>query len=386
MPDDIIDDRLELLEEENASLRRAILLLHRIASLVQGAIELDPTCYALLTGVTAGVGLGLNRAMLFLGDETDRDVLRGTAAVGPASPEEADRVWRSIESSAPDLETLYEAGLAQREHPGRLDQLVRTVRVNVSSDTPIAIALREGVAIQGAGNDDLEGLLHLPTAVAAPLQVRSGIRGVLYGDSIYTGRCLTSTSLQVLSLLADQAGLALENAHQFEQIAHQARTDALTGLAHHGALMEELGQATNLAEHNGSSLGVIMVDLDDFKRVNDSHGHLIGDALLAGVAARLRSVLRTDESPYRYGGEEFTVVLPGADLAAAAAVGERVRSAVSERSFATGCAEPTWITCSVGVASYPDDGDGVQAVVAAADAALLRAKALGKNRVERAGG
>ncbi|MEO7331238.1 MAG: hypothetical protein ABI193_21865, partial [Minicystis sp.] len=95
--------RLYRLEQEVASLRGAIGLLHRISTLVGAAIEVEPTCYAILTGVTAGVGLGLNRAMLFLLDGADRLVLRGLGAIGPADAEEADRVWRSIEAESPDL-------------------------------------------------------------------------------------------------------------------------------------------------------------------------------------------------------------------------------------------------------------------------------------------
>lgn len=369
------------LEQENSSLRGAILLLHRIANLVRGAVELEPTCYALLTGVTAGVGLGLNRAMLFFVDEAERSVLKGVAAVGPASPEEADRVWRSIREDAPELEVLYEAGLKERESRGRLDQRVRAVRVDAEGNSPIALALRTGHAVQGEGDSDLDGLLHLHTSVAAPLRGRSEVRGVLYGDNIYTGRRLSTVSQLVFTLLADHTGRAIENAHQFEQMARQARTDALTGLAHHGTLMEELGHAAELSGKSGEPLGVLMVDLDDFKQVNDTLGHLTGDALLAGVAARMRSVLRASESPYRYGGEEFAVVLPGADRDASGVVGERLRSAVSDQPFCIGDKPPLWVTCSIGAASIPEDGHTANAVVALADAALLLAKARGKNQV-----
>lgn len=372
------------LEEENASLRRAIMLLHRIASLVRSSVELEATCYALLTGVTAGVGLGLNRAMLFLVDDEDRRFLRGAAAVGPASPDEADRVWRSIKAAAPDLETLYEAGLQQREHPGPLDQKVRELRIPIEGTNPISLALRGGAAVQAEGDDDLGGLLHLPTSVAAPLRGRSEVRGVLYGDNRFTNRHLTPVSQLVFSLLADHAGSAIEIARQFEQVAQKARTDALTGLAHHGALMEELGRAASEALRAEQPLGVVMVDLDDFKKVNDTLGHLAGDALLAGVAARLRAVVRNDEAPYRYGGEEFTIILPGADRRAALVVGERLRSAVGSRTFEVGCEHPIAVTCSVGVASLPQDGQDAQSVVAAADDALLEAKSRGKDQVRAA--
>lgn len=374
--------RVQHLEEENNSLRRAIMLIHRIANLVRGALELEPTFYALLTGVTAGVGLGLNRAMLFQIDEGDRNTLRGVAAIGPMSPEEADRAWRSISAEDPDLETLYEAGLKQRDQKSKLDRSVRALKVDAHGQSPIAIALRKGACIESYGEDDLGGLLDIRTSVAAPLRGRTSISGVLYADNRYTGRKLSSVSQMVFALLADQAGRAIEIAHQFEKVAHEARTDALTGLAHHGCLMEELNQTVANTLKIGGTLGVLMVDLDDFKQINDTYGHLVGDALLAGVAARMKEVLRSDERPFRYGGEEFTILLPGADRSAAGLVGERLRAAVDEKPFVVGSDHPLRVTCSVGAASMPEDGLNGEALISRADGALLSAKALGKNRVE----
>lgn len=376
--------RLQQLENDNESLLGAILLLHQISNLVRGAVELEPTCYAVLTGVTAGVGLGLNRAMLFLVDDQDRKVLRGAAAVGPADAAEADRTWRSIKADDLDLEALYQAGLRQRESSGQLDQLVRSLEVDAEGDSPVAIALRQGNLRSSEGGDDLGGLMHTPTAVAAPIRGKSSILGVLYGDNCFTGRQLSAGAQLVFALLADHAGRAIESARHFEQVARLARTDALTGLAHHGTLMEELVRAVEHAQEHSRPLGLVMVDLDDFKKVNDTLGHLAGDALLAGIASRIRTVARAGEAPYRYGGEEFTLVLPGAGRATAVAVGERIRSAVADSPFSVGNDQNIKITCSVGVASLPGDGVDAHRLVSAADAALLRAKRLGKDRVEEA--
>lgn len=208
-------------------------------------------------------------------------------------------------------------------------------------------------------------------------------RCVVSSMAIIALRTATSTPCHSWSFLCSPItrGSAIEIARQFERVAEKARTDALTGLAHHGTLMEELGRAASLALASSQPLGVVMVDLDDFKRVNDTLGHLVGDALLAGIAARLRAVVRNDEAPYRYGGEEFTIILPGADREAAMAVGERLRSAVGSRAFEVGCESPIEVTCSIGVASLPQDGQDAQSVVAAADEALLEAKARGKDRI-----
>ncbi len=380
--DDDTTGLLRQVERERDALQSAILLLHRVAILVRDAGELEPTYYALLTGVSAGVGLGLNRAMLFLLDERDRGVLRCAAAVGPASPEDAARIWRSIDRDAPDLETLYEAGLRQLAAPGPLDRKARTLTVSAHDASPISLALRRGRLVAGEGSDDLGGFLDLVTAVAAPMRGRNAVRGVLYADNRVTGRILDPVRQRVFAMVADHAGRAIENAHRFEEIARAARTDALTGLGHHGSLMQALGEAVTAAA--GGAVGLVMIDLDDFKQVNDRHGHLAGDAVLAEVAARLRSAVRTGEQAYRYGGEEFAVLLPGADRQGAVAVGERMRRAIADTPFALPGVGKLSITGSVGVASLPADASDAQALVAAADAALLRSKAAGKNRVEAA--
>jgi len=374
-------ERLARLEKDNAALVRAVTLLHQVANLTLQALELRPTTYAVLTGVTAGVGLGLNRAMLFLRDEDDPDCLVGWAAVGPADDEEADRVWKSIEADAPDLETLYEAGLRQHGNPGSLDRRVRSTRLPVSRSGPFAEAMAQATVVRGA-EDDLDGLLHPMTAVTAPLRTRQGIRGVLYADNRFTERPLDRISELIFSLIADHAGRAIDNAQRFESVARQARTDPLTGLGHHGALQNAVRAAVDRARRAGTSLGVAMVDLDDFKKVNDTLGHLVGDALLMQVADRLRAAVRSEELPFRYGGEEFTVVLPGVSEDSLRAVGERLRRTVGEAPFLLATGRSLEVTCSVGVAVLSGERLEASRLLALADDALLRAKSAGKNRVE----
>lgn len=373
--------RIARLERENAELRSAVALLHRVASLVRRSLELEPTCYAILTGVTAGVGLGLNRALLFLVDDDDRRRLRGVAAVGPGDSEEADRVWRAIEADAPDLETLYESGLARRDELGPLDRRVRGTQVDVDGDSPVARCLRASATVRREGADDLDGLLHIDTCVAVPLHGQRGLVGVLYGDNRFSGRQLDADAERVLDLVADHAGRAIESAHAFERLARQARTDALTGLGHHGAMMGAIAERMARARTSGEDLSLAMIDLDDFKRINDEHGHLVGDAMLAGVAARLSEVLRSEASLFRYGGEEFAALLPGVARGELAAIGERLRLALAGRPFPVGSAGTLGATCSIGIAEMTARHAGADDLIADADAALLEAKRAGKNRV-----
>jgi diguanylate cyclase (GGDEF)-like protein len=368
---------LNALRRENLALSRAITLLHRISNLVRTAQELEPTCYALLTGVTAGVGLGMNRAAIFLCDE-EVGLLRGMAAVGPMDHEEADRVWKAIEADAPDLAELYEAGLAERAQRGRFDRHVRAMIVDPRGESPLAMALRESRLIVGEGRDDLGGTFHLPTVVAAPLRGRSRIRGVLVADCRFTERAPDGATRLVLDLLADHAGLAVESAERYERLAREARTDALTGLGSRRAFDARLLELARSPERGEGTLGLLMMDLDDFKRLNDTHGHPVGDRVLAEVGRRLSAVLRAGEA-FRYGGEELAVLLSGVTFEGLRSAAERVHGALVREPVAFGeLSLPVGV--SLGAALLAPGGDAAE-LVHAADQALLAAKAAGKNQV-----
>jgi diguanylate cyclase (GGDEF)-like protein len=150
--------------------------------------------------------------------------------------------------------------------------------------------------------------------------------------------------------------------------------DALTQLSNHERFWRRLDAELEVP---GARVAVVLLDVDDFKGLNDRHGHLTGDACLQAVAGVLTACARPGDEPARYGGEEFALVLPGADAADAAAVAERLRTAI------TACHELAF-TVSVGVAAAPRHGHTGRELVAAADAALYAAKRAGKDRVELA--
>ena len=144
--------------------------------------------------------------------------------------------------------------------------------------------------------------------------------------------------------------------------------------------MERLGAELARVKTTPRPLSMVMLDLDDFKKVNDRLGHLAGDALLAGLAQRLERQVRGDAQVFRYGGEEFSVVLPGSDAASALTIAERLRAAVAGEPFPVADGQLLRVTCSVGVVTLGDE-TSVHEFVDAADQALLEAKRQGKNRV-----
>jgi diguanylate cyclase (GGDEF)-like protein len=180
--------------------------------------------------------------------------------------------------------------------------------------------------------------------------------------------------------------LELQNAliQARESLRFEALHDHLTGVWNRGAVLTLLQREVQRRQRSGEALGVIMADVDHFKNINDSYGHLVGDAVLAEVAARLTASVRGYDLVGRYGGEEFLIIVPGCDPQGLVVSAERLRRVVSDSPIDS-TAGPIAATLSVGLVSVNADNVepvGHIALVQAADSALYRAKAGGRNRVE----
>lgn len=159
-------------------------------------------------------------------------------------------------------------------------------------------------------------------------------------------------------------------------------TDGLTGLYNHNHMVETLANETARARRHNHPFSVLMIDIDHFKKYNDSYGHLAGDALLTQIASIFAKSIRTVEYAARYGGEEFLIMLPEGDPEGAMEAAERIRNRVMAETY-DGNAQGG-ITVSIGVAGFPEHGDTPESIIASADAALYEAKRSGRNRVIRA--
>ena len=167
-----------------------------------------------------------------------------------------------------------------------------------------------------------------------------------------------------------------------EALRIEATHDHLTGLVNRRMIMYHLTRELNRARHEGRPVAVVLADLDQFKAVNDTHGHAAGDAVLLETASRMRAAIRAYDYVGRYGGEEFLFVLPGVDGTTGRSIAERVRKRIGEVPLRCGLTTPLCVTVSLGVAWTGASGREPETLVAAADAALYRAKANGRNRVE----
>jgi diguanylate cyclase (GGDEF)-like protein len=195
-------------------------------------------------------------------------------------------------------------------------------------------------------------------------------------DNYITKKPITETDVRIFSMFVEQAAGAIENSQAFEDTLIKAHTDTLTLLWNHGYFQYRLDEELMKAKSNSHSLSIMMLDLDDFKKFNDTYGHIQGDNALRRIAEVLREVCRETDIICRYGGEEFSIILPSTDRDAAYNIAESLRNAVAGKEILK-----NKFTVSIGLATFPQDGCDKDMLVKKADIALYKAKREGKNRV-----
>ncbi len=216
-----------------------------------------------------------------------------------------------------------------------------------------------------------------------PLYSEDRLLGYLSVADPRNGRSPSPETIRSLEIFANQAVAAIESARSYNEAREQSIRDSLTGAYNHRHFQEVLQRELGRAERLGRPLTVLMLDIDDFKSINDRFGHPVGDAILQGIVAEIRNEVRGDmDLLARYGGDEFALVLPETPVAEAVIVAERVRRRVDERLFRMPDSHQVLrATVSIGLATYPEDAGEKRDLVEKADAALYRAKHGGKNAV-----
>jgi diguanylate cyclase (GGDEF)-like protein len=279
--------------------------------------------------------------------------------------DETKRELRAVYASGPDAEKVladdafaYGVGItgwaAEHREPVLANRAELDPRVRFVANTPT----------------DPESL------IAVPLVARGHLKGTL---NIYRGgyQEFTEDEFRLVVRFADAAALAIDNAHIRASLERQAQTDPLTGLWNHRAFHERLRDELLAASTDQKPVALVMLDLDDFKRVNDVYSHATGDHVLSEVAAILLSSVRSSDTVCRIGGEEFAIIVPASGLPDAFRLAERLQERVAATTF--GPVGP--VTLSVGIASGPTHAANPRELVACAEVAMMTAKARGKGTI-----
>jgi diguanylate cyclase (GGDEF)-like protein len=224
------------------------------------------------------------------------------------------------------------------------------------------------------GNDEPHAM---PCSLELPISYRNKVIGSLLIEDDSSSRNWEDEEVLMVKTVCDQLSVAISHARLFRRVQTQAMTDALTGLFNHGYFQDRLDREIKLAERNNENVSLILLDLDHLKRINDTLGHLCGDAALCHVASVMRSTVRETDVCSRYGGEEFVVILPQCERENAMTVADRLRAAIAS----TPVPKVGQVTASIGVATYPTGANSKEELVEMADRAMYLAKAAGRNRV-----
>ncbi|TET27046.1 MAG: diguanylate cyclase, partial [Dehalococcoidia bacterium] len=209
-----------------------------------------------------------------------------------------------------------------------------------------------------------------------PIKSRGRLIGILALGKKHSGSLYSHEDVELVTTIANQAGILIENAQLYTQAMIRANTDGLTGLYNHRHFHERLEQEIARGLRFGTVFSVIFLDIDLFKIYNDVYGHLAGDKALRKIGEQIKNSIRNMDMAFRYGGEEFTIILPEAQLDDAYKVAERIRDTIGSATSSRGMP----LTVSLGVANWPSDGVAREEIIGCADDALYQAKQMGRNR------
>jgi diguanylate cyclase (GGDEF)-like protein len=311
---------------------------------------------------------------------SDRVVVRGRdefAALGSAFNDMAGQLQARLADLEEERERLRVAitrfgeALSATHDVTQLLRVIVEAAVEATGATGARLVTSDGELV-AAGDPDAEG---------ATLELPLSAGRTAFGTLTLVGASFDDEQAMSANSLASHAAIALENARLHQIVERQALVDGLTGISNRRHCEDSLSSEIARADRLGTPLTLVLADLDDFKSINDIHGHAVGDEVLREFAAVVRATVRESDLAGRWGGEEFLLLLPGADGEGGAQLADRVRRGLTERTFLGKDGAAFTVSCSFGVAQHAEGGDERE-LFANADRALYRAKRRGKNCVE----
>ena len=365
-------------------------MLYEVSNAMRATLKLDQIFYIILTALTAHEGLGFNRAMLFLVNEKENS-LEGVMGIGPHSAEEAGKIWHSISQRDMTLDDFVSAyDNFKRDPESKLNSIVKGMKIPLREDMGVlALTILEGMPFEITNDEakkkvdpEILRILNTNFFVTVPLKTKDKVLGAILVDNVFNKKPITKSDVRMLTMFANHAGLAIDNSRLYEETVYLSNTDGMTKLCNYGRFQQLLSYELEKAKIRSSSMSLVMIDVDNFKNFNDTHGHLKGDEALRNIAAILQSKSRKWDIVARYGGEEFTIIMPETSKENAKLFAERLRNEV-ERFYCEDAAitPDKRLTISAGIATYQEDALTKNDLISMADAALYHAKHSGKNRI-----
>lgn len=385
-----MEENIIKIKQEIERTKNELAILYEISNAMRTTLKLDEILYIILTGVTAHTGLGFNRAILFLINETD-GLIEGKMGIGPESGEDANLVWKRIEQEQLDLEDLISAYKFSKAtvDSSAFNQQIRQLKVPLGEQNGciLSVSVLDGMplnltkeTIEKYRSDPVIQMLNTDELVVVPLKAKDKVNGIILADNFITKKPITKDELRMLIMLSNQAGLAIENSQLYEKTVMIANSDYLTDLWNHGYFQYLLQSEMEKAKATKTPLSLIMLDIDDFKVYNDRLGHQAGDQILKELSRLLKNQSRKMDFVCRYGGEEFTIILPQTNKEEAFIIAERLRQDILKHKFAHEEILPNRrLTVSLGLASFSEDGATASELICYSDKMLYQAKRKGKN-------
>ena len=383
-------DEAKLLKLELERLEWEFSLLYEVSNAMRSTLKLDQIFYIILTALTSHEGLGFNRAMLFLVNEKD-NTLEGVMGIGPHSAEDAGKIWHYLSQSEMTLDDFVSAYDNFKKDPeSKLNAIVKGMKIPLREDMGVlALTILEGMPFEITTEEarlkvspDITKMLSTNFFVTIPLKTKDKVLGAILVDNVFNGKPITKNDVRMLTMFANHAGLAIENSRLYEETVYLSNIDWLTKLWNYGRFQQLLALEIEKARINSTSLCLVMIDVDNFKNYNDTHGHLKGDEALRNISGIFHEKSRKCDPVARYGGEEFAIIMPNTTKENAKLFAERLRSEVEKfYSGDTAIIPEKRLTISAGVAIYPEDAVTKDELISMADMALYQAKRSGKNRI-----
>ncbi|WP_214890782.1 diguanylate cyclase [Exiguobacterium sp. s142] len=378
-------DRLRMLTTSSRQLN----VFREVSFTMQDTLDPDRLLQTILTSVTAGHGLGFNRSIIFFADP-EKDSIYGVMGTGPMNPEEGYQIWEEITRQHYDLQRLIDEKETDSTQDEQLNERIRKMTFPFNSNHVFKQTLDSGRPqhVYASITDDavlrlLHTELQMDECTIFPLHHQGIPYGLLVIDNVVNKKPITPQKIDGVRPIAEQASLALHQTTLYQRIETLALRDGLTRLKNHRSFEQDLDVL--FRECDEDELSLIVMDIDHFKHYNDTNGHLAGNELLTRLASVIRRSVPDEQMAYRFGGEEFVVLLPRFDEIGATHVAETIRSAVLGTTFTHGNQQPGGqLTLSFGVASKHTLRDQtVEQLIECADQALYAAKSRGKNQVCR---